>query len=485
MSIQIAYIEDNQDDFDFVQAIASKDKEQKLSFHQFKDLNSFCSLAEQSYDMVLLDLILPDSDSPHETIKKVIGKTNLPIVVLSASVSEGRRFLEEYPELANFLDKGQLSPNNLINTIQGLHGFKNKMQSVVDSKIENYQKTEYERFLNLNRNLAHNLNNQMSSLIALLDRTSFEDGRVDETLDKIKQICSQFVEISSMEIGNKDSINGSSFVTLLKSNVQNVKLNKSMETEMASIKMAIDPLSMQNLFTAIASYFGSNEFQSNVFAEILKHSETEYTLKLVRRNISAQDSQFYETKTLKPGYVSYSVVERLCEIKNIGLKHLTDRSEEVLLLNINVSVDEERIRKDSNVDSVAASRMSKKFDPRTQKLLLMEDNDVLRDVIGENLKRAGYQVLTAADGEIGVKLYEEYKDEIGFVISDVVMPKMNGVNAVNRILSMNSDLPVVFVTGTHLDRGDLDYCDESDYQVIHKPVKTKQLIEILKTYEED
>jgi CheY-like chemotaxis protein len=319
----------------------------------------------------------------------------------------------------------------------------------------------------------------------LLDSAKFEDSRVDETLDKIKHICSQFVEISSMEIGNKDSINGSSFITLLKNNVQNVKLNKNMEEVFSGIKLSIDPLSMQNLFTAIASYFGSNEFQSNVFAEILKVSDKEFCLKLVRRNVSVKDSAFYETKTLKPGYVSYSVVERLCEIKSVGLKHLADKSEEVLLLNF-PATNFKKSRKDEVSNSLANDLTpSKRFDPSTQKLLLMEDNDVLRDVIGENLKRAGYQVLTAADGEIGVSLFEENIDEIGFVISDVVMPKLNGVNAVNKLLKKRPELPVVFLTGTHLDRGDLDYCDETDYQVIHKPVKTKQLIEIIKTYEKE
>ncbi|PIS13311.1 MAG: DNA-binding response regulator, partial [Candidatus Tagabacteria bacterium CG09_land_8_20_14_0_10_41_14] len=59
-----------------------------------------------------------------------------------------------------------------------------------------------------------------------------------------------------------------------------------------------------------------------------------------------------------------------------------------------------------------------------RKILFVEDEERLRNLMEEHLKEAGYEVFTAADGEIGLKILDEKKPDL--VILDLILPKKDG-----------------------------------------------------------
>jgi two-component system cell cycle sensor histidine kinase/response regulator CckA len=82
----------------------------------------------------------------------------------------------------------------------------------------------------------------------------------------------------------------------------------------------------------------------------------------------------------------------------------------------------------------------------TGTVLLVEDEDMVRAVAERALSRQGYKVLTANDGEQGLEVLAG-DEKIDLLISDVVMPNMDGPSMVAQARHSHPDLPVLFMSG--------------------------------------
>lgn len=114
-----------------------------------------------------------------------------------------------------------------------------------------------------------------------------------------------------------------------------------------------------------------------------------------------------------------------------------------------------------------------------KKLLIVEDDSNLRNIIIELFSENGFKVLSASDGIQGIKLAKEYLPDI--IISDLVMPGMDGFR-VREILSEDintSNIPFIFLTGKN-EIKDMRHAMElgaDDYIV--KPVKAGVLLDLI------
>jgi DNA-binding response OmpR family regulator len=79
--------------------------------------------------------------------------------------------------------------------------------------------------------------------------------------------------------------------------------------------------------------------------------------------------------------------------------------------------------------------------------LLVEDEQQVREVASLILRRGGYKVLLAENGEQGLAVAEEHGKGIDLLITDVVMPRMNGRQLVERLKPRWPDLKVLFMSG--------------------------------------
>ena len=80
------------------------------------------------------------------------------------------------------------------------------------------------------------------------------------------------------------------------------------------------------------------------------------------------------------------------------------------------------------------------------KVLLVEDEDMVRAVAERALARAGYQITACSDGEDGLEAIQADAD-FDIVVSDVVMPGMDGPAMVRAIRKDHPDIPVLFMSG--------------------------------------
>ncbi len=84
------------------------------------------------------------------------------------------------------------------------------------------------------------------------------------------------------------------------------------------------------------------------------------------------------------------------------------------------------------------------------KLLLVDDEEGIRNVLRISLSDLGYTVYTAADGKEALKIFSEQQPEI--VLTDIKMPGIDGVEVLRRIKHENPDTEVIMITG----HGDMD-----------------------------
>ncbi|MEO6237700.1 MAG: ATP-binding protein [Vicinamibacterales bacterium] len=83
----------------------------------------------------------------------------------------------------------------------------------------------------------------------------------------------------------------------------------------------------------------------------------------------------------------------------------------------------------------------------SETILLVEDETGVRQLIGKILERYGYKVLTARDAEHAAWIEGQYPDEIHLLLSDLIMPGLNGLDLATRIVARRPEIEVIFVSG--------------------------------------
>jgi CheY-like chemotaxis protein len=80
-------------------------------------------------------------------------------------------------------------------------------------------------------------------------------------------------------------------------------------------------------------------------------------------------------------------------------------------------------------------------------VLVAEDEPALRGLLAVTLAELGYEVVTAEDGERAARAFEAGRGQIALAILDVVMPRLGGVQAYERMRAIDPRLKVIFTTG--------------------------------------
>ncbi|PIS18421.1 MAG: hypothetical protein COW19_04210 [Zetaproteobacteria bacterium CG12_big_fil_rev_8_21_14_0_65_55_1124] len=112
-------------------------------------------------------------------------------------------------------------------------------------------------------------------------------------------------------------------------------------------------------------------------------------------------------------------------------------------------------------------------------ILLVDDEEDMRVTSGEVLKDMGYQVLIASDGEDALQMFSLHQNDIRLVISDIVMPKMGGIELAKAIRRLDKKLPIIFATGYAKDQAMSDEDQVENSTIISKPFSYKKLSQLI------
>jgi signal transduction histidine kinase len=102
-------------------------------------------------------------------------------------------------------------------------------------------------------------------------------------------------------------------------------------------------------------------------------------------------------------------------------------------------------------------------------ILVAEDEESLQRLLKHMLTSLGYKVILTGDGESAVEAYASHRDQIDLVLLDMVMPRMGGREAYERIRTLGSDVPVIFMTGYSAEIAQNRFVLETGAAFIQKP----------------
>jgi PAS domain S-box-containing protein len=105
------------------------------------------------------------------------------------------------------------------------------------------------------------------------------------------------------------------------------------------------------------------------------------------------------------------------------------------------------IRKEEATMNIDEQSATSDTTTNTGTILVVEDEQMLLELVRDLLEGKGYKVLTATDGEEAVEIYASRKEEIGLVITDLGLPKVDGWEAFQRMKELNPDVKVVVASG--------------------------------------
>ena len=109
-------------------------------------------------------------------------------------------------------------------------------------------------------------------------------------------------------------------------------------------------------------------------------------------------------------------------------------------------------------------------------ILVVDDEEKIRNSIKEVLKRFGYKVLLAADGAEAVKVYEKKKDRIKLVIMDLMMPVLNGKEASEKMRSINPNVKIILSSGYLSSEIGAEMLADASLKYVEKPFHLQELM---------
>ena len=111
----------------------------------------------------------------------------------------------------------------------------------------------------------------------------------------------------------------------------------------------------------------------------------------------------------------------------------------------------------------------------TGRVLLVEDEDVVRNFAARALSRQGYEVLEAGTGVEALDVMAREEGRIDIIVSDVIMPEMDGPSMLKEMRKTKPDIKIIFVSGYPDDAFKKSLDDNETYAFLPKPFTLPQL----------
>lgn len=112
----------------------------------------------------------------------------------------------------------------------------------------------------------------------------------------------------------------------------------------------------------------------------------------------------------------------------------------------------------------------------TERVLLVDDEELIRNWGSEVLGKAGYTVLVAANGEAALEIYQGDQGAVDLVILDLVMPGMGGKQCLEKMLKTDPKAKVLITSGYLIDQQTMAFLERRARGIVKKPFKVSELL---------
>ncbi|MDQ7784210.1 MAG: PAS domain S-box protein [Desulfomonilaceae bacterium] len=116
----------------------------------------------------------------------------------------------------------------------------------------------------------------------------------------------------------------------------------------------------------------------------------------------------------------------------------------------------------------------------SETILLVDDEELIRDLGSRILTKAGYKVMCASDGKEALDLYTARKDEVSLVMLDLIMPEMGGTQCLGSLLSIDPSVKVIIASGFSANGHSTDALVAGAKGFVNKPYDMRQMLEVVR-----
>ncbi|OPY87296.1 MAG: putative transcriptional regulatory protein TcrX [Smithella sp. PtaU1.Bin162] len=150
---------------------------------------------------------------------------------------------------------------------------------------------------------------------------------------------------------------------------------------------------------------------------------------------------------------------------------------------LNIIIDLISQTTDDDIISLLKKDLHKK-NGRKKKILVVEDESSLQEIFRDVLIMEGYDVRIAVDGENGYQNFLSFEPDL--VFTDIIMPKMSGIELVKKIREINPDIKVIYISGffglKNIKRDLTTDILKYGYPYLSKPFKITAMLELVDKY---
>lgn len=116
----------------------------------------------------------------------------------------------------------------------------------------------------------------------------------------------------------------------------------------------------------------------------------------------------------------------------------------------------------------------------SEMILVVEDEEMLRELLRAVLSSKGYEVLTASDGVEAVEIYAAHRKKIGLVVADIGLPRLAGGDVFLKLKQMNPDVRMILASGFFEPGFRVEMLDAGAKEVIQKPYQPNELLKSIR-----
>ena len=115
----------------------------------------------------------------------------------------------------------------------------------------------------------------------------------------------------------------------------------------------------------------------------------------------------------------------------------------------------------------------------TGTILFIEDEEVLRQLVQDELENYGYTVMIAGDGEEAVQIYSERYEKIDIVISDLGLPTLDGLAAFKKMKEINPNVKTIVVSGFMNSKEKEVLLNAGIKECFSKPYRVREILQTI------
>lgn len=511
-SLKVLLVEDNAGDARLIEEMLADCPVARFELDRADRLAAALELlGNNSYDLVLLDLGLPDSSGTDTVVRLQAVAPGLPIIVLTGLADEAVGLQAIQTGAQDYLVKGQADAKLLTTSIR--FAIERRRAETQRRELEEqlHQAQKMEAVGRLASGISHDFNNILGAVSGYAELVK---QVAQQTTPKLANYADQILKAADR--GADLATQLLAFSRQARIRQVPVDVNKTIEEVVSLLERTVDPRI-------------TIEQESHAEKSIVMGDGSQLTNALLNLGINARDAMpeggtltlRTESASANPGafphdqlegapaeYLCIVVTDTGTGMDNETLRKLFEpffttkelgRGTGLGLAGVygtlqqhkgHITVESTpgrgttfRVYLPLAPQGQAPEQTREPQQPRTARgsgnVLLVDDDEMVRGAAREMLRSIGYEVMCCNDGDEALSLYEQNGNGFDVVVLDIVMPRLDGVACLRELKRINPDIVVVAVSGYSDKAKETEILQEGARAFLRKPFHVSELTQTL------